>query len=120
MANLRNAKNIVDQLKSKRVNDRPPHLVLNQVGVPKRPEISIKDFAQALDLDPTVVIDFDAPLFGTAANNGQMIEEVSDKSKAAEQFRALAYRLTGRVDNRTQSSSMFGSILSSLGLSKSA
>ena len=36
------------------------------------------------ELEPKIVIDFDAQLFGTAANNGQMIEEVSDKSKAAE------------------------------------
>src|SRR6185312_5135522 len=33
LANLRNAKNLVDQLKSTRPNDRPPILVLNQVGV---------------------------------------------------------------------------------------
>ncbi len=120
LANLRNSKNIVDQLKAKRTNDRPPYLVLNQVGIPKRPEISIKDFAQALELDPAVVIDFDAPLFGTAANNGQMIEEVSEKSKAAEQFRSLAYKLTNRAEAKRESSSIFGSFLSSLGLSKSA
>lgn len=120
LANLRNAKNIVDQLKAKRVNDRPPYLVLNQVGIPKRPEISIKDFAQALELDPVVVIEFDAPLFGTGANNGQMIEEVSENSKAAEQFRTLAYKLTDRDECKRDSSSLFGSLLSSLGLSKSA
>ena len=44
LANLRNAKNLVDQLRGSRPNDRPPMLVLNQVGVPKRPEISVKDF----------------------------------------------------------------------------
>jgi pilus assembly protein CpaE len=44
LANLRNTKNLVDQLKGSRPNDRPPLLVLNQVGVPKRPEISVKDF----------------------------------------------------------------------------
>ena len=120
LANLRNAKNIVDQLKAKRMNDRPPYLVLNQVGIPKRPEISIKDFAQALELDPVVVIDFDAPLFGTAANNGQMIEEVSENSKAADQFRTLAYALTDRVESKRESSSLLGAVLSSLGLSKSA
>jgi pilus assembly protein CpaE len=120
LANLRNAKNIVDQLKTKRINDQPPYLVLNQVGIPKRPEISIKDFAQALELDPVVVIDFDAPLFGTAANNGQMIEEVSENSKAAEQFRSLAYKLTNRAEAKRESSSILGSFLSSLGLNKSA
>ena len=37
LANLRNAKNLVDQLKSSRPNDRPAMLVLNQVGVPQTP-----------------------------------------------------------------------------------
>ena len=77
-------------MKVTRPNDRPPLLVINQVGVPKRPEISVKDFSHAMELEPKMIIDFDAQLFGTAANNGQMIEEVSDKSKAAEGFRRLA------------------------------
>jgi pilus assembly protein CpaE len=71
LASLRNTKNLVDQMKASRPNDRPPLLVLNQVGLPKRPEISVKDFGQAIELEPRVVIDFDAQLFGTAANNGQ-------------------------------------------------
>ena len=64
LANLRNAKNLVDQLKGARPNDHKPLLVLNQVGVPKRPEISVKDFGHALELDPKVVIDFDTAMFG--------------------------------------------------------
>ena len=44
LANLRNAKNIVDLLKLSRKNDGRPHLVINMQGVPKRPEIPIKDF----------------------------------------------------------------------------
>lgn len=47
LASLRNTKNLADQLKAARPNDRPPMLVLNQVGVPKRPEIPVKDFGQA-------------------------------------------------------------------------
>ena len=35
LANLRNAKNLIDQLKGSRPNDRPPLLVLNQVGMPE-------------------------------------------------------------------------------------
>lgn len=118
LANLRNAKNIIDQLKAKRTNDRPPLLVLNGVGMPKRPEISVKDFSQALELEPAVVIDFDAGLFGTAANNGQMIEETSHKSKAAEQFRLLADRLTDRKEQKGESVSMFAPLLNRLKLSK--
>jgi pilus assembly protein CpaE len=120
LANLRNAKNLVDQMKLTRPNDRQPILVLNQVGVPKRPEISVKDFSQALELEPKAVINFDAQLFGTAANNGQMVEEISEKSKAAEQFRHLAHLLTDRVEQKGEQSSLLAPILSRLRLSRTS
>jgi len=120
LANLRNAKNLIDQMKVTRPNDRKPILVMNQVGIPKRPEISVKDFSQALEQEPKVVIDFDAQLFGTAANNGQMIEEISHKSKAAERFRHLAHLLTDRVEQKSEESSLLGPILSRLRLSRTS
>lgn len=118
LASLRNTKNLVDQLKASRPNDRPPLLLLNQVGLPKRPEISVKDFGQAIELEPKVVIDFDAHLFGTAANNGQMIEEVSDKSKAAEAFRTLANLLTDRAEQKSERTSLLAPLLNRLRLTK--
>jgi pilus assembly protein CpaE len=120
LANLRNAKNIIDQLKGKRTNDAPPVLVMNEVGMPKRPEIAVKDFAQALELEPAVVIEFDAALFGTAANNGQMIQEMANKSKAADQFRALAFRLTDRAEQKSESASLLAPILNRLRLTKTS
>ena len=75
LASLRNGKNIIDRLNAERPNDAPPKLILNMVDVPKRPEIPIKDFATALSLEPEIVLPFDAALFGTASNNGQMISE---------------------------------------------
>jgi pilus assembly protein CpaE len=98
LPNLRNAKNVVDLVKSARTNDRPPHLVLNMCGMPKRPEIAVKEFAAALDLKPAQVIEFDSETFGQASNNGLMIEEFSAKAKSAAQFRELAYLLSRRRD----------------------
>jgi pilus assembly protein CpaE len=118
LANLRNTKNLIDQIKGSRPNDRPPVLVMNQVGVPKRPEISVKDFGYAIGVEPRIVIDFDAQLFGTAANNGQMIEEVSDKSKAADAFRNLANILTDRSEQKSERQSMLAPILARLRLTK--
>lgn len=118
LANLRNAKNMVDQLKNSRPNDRPPLLVLNQVGMAKRPEIPVKEFEQALELEAKVTIDFDAQLFGRAANNGQMIEELSDKSKAANAFRSLANILTDRIEQKSERRSLLAPILARLRLSK--
>jgi pilus assembly protein CpaE len=98
LANLRNAKNMVDMLRSTRPNDRRPYYCLNQVGVPKRPEIAPADFAKALEDPPLAIIPFDPQLFGTAANNGQMIAEISASHKTAEMFRQLAQILTGRTE----------------------
>ena len=98
LANLRNAKNLVDLLRAARLNDHLPFYCLNQVGVPKRPEITPADFAKALEDPPLAVIPFEPQLFGTAANNGQMIAEVSASHKSAELFRQLAQILTGRAE----------------------
>ena len=98
LANLRNAKNMVDLLRAARPNDHRPFYCLNQVGVPKRPEITTADFAKALEDQPLAVIPFDPQMFGTAANNGQMIAEVSASHKTADMFRELAQVLTGRAE----------------------
>jgi len=106
LANLRNAKNLVDLLRASRPNDHPPYYCLNQVGVPKRPEITPADFAKALEDPPLAVIPFDPQLFGTAANNGQMIAEVSANHKTAEMFRQLAQILTGRTETKQSRSGL--------------
>ena len=106
LANLRNAKNMVDLLRAARPNDHRPFYCLNQVGVPKRPEITQADFAKALEDAPLAVIPFEPQLFGTAANNGQMIAEVSASHKTAEMFRQIAQVLTGRAEAKTARSGL--------------
>ncbi len=90
---LRNAKNMIDLLKSSRPNDKPPRLVLNQVGIPKRPEISPADFGKAVGLMPMAIIPHDPQTFGLAQGNGQMIFEVGPKSKSAEILGEMARTL---------------------------
>lgn len=97
LASLRNGKAIADLLKHNRPNDAPPRLVLNQVGIPKRPEIPVKDFAETVGVPPALVIPFEPALFGAAANNGQMLMEVQPRSQTAEGIRALSAILTGRA-----------------------
>jgi pilus assembly protein CpaE len=110
LASLRNGKNLVDFLKAARPNDQPPRLVLNMVGLPKRPEIPPKDFGQAIGLEPTLILPFDAQLFGTAANNGQMIFDVGPESKVAQSIDQLAGILTGR-EIQAEKSSMLKKLL---------
>jgi len=100
LANLRNAKNLLDFLRAARPNDRRPSYCLNQVGVPKRPEIKPADFAKALEEEPAAIIPFDPQVFGTAANNGQMIAELSSSHRTAETFRQMANLLTGRSETK--------------------
>jgi len=114
LANLRNAKNMVDLLRAQRPNDRRPYYCLNQVGVPKRPEISAADFAKALEDKPLVAIPFEPQLFGTAANNGQMVGEVSPGHKTAEMFRQLAQMLTGRAETKRARGGLLSPLLAKL------
>jgi pilus assembly protein CpaE len=114
LANLRNAKNMLDLLRQGRPNDHLPHYCLNQVGVPKRPEIKPADFAKALDAQPAAVIAFEPQMFGTAANNGQMIAEVAAGHRAAETFRALAQLLTGRTEAKRSRTALLTPLLEKL------
>ncbi len=102
LANLRNAKNVIDLVKNLRNNDVPPRLVINMANMPKRPEIAVNEFATAIGLEPMQVIDFDAEHFGQASNNGQMIEEFSTKAKAAIQFRDIALTLSNRREAKAE------------------
>ena len=95
LANLRNAKNMLNILKASRPNDQMPLFCLNQVGMPKRPEIDRRSFAKTLESQPVAVIPFDSRLFGTAANNGQMIAELSANHRTSQLFLDIARKLTG-------------------------
>jgi pilus assembly protein CpaE len=120
LGNLRNTKNIFDTLRAARPNDEKPRLVLNSVGVPKRPEISVSDFCHAVEVPATAEFAFDPKLFGTAANNGQMIAEVDAASKAAETFNELARAVTGKSEAKKIKRSMFDPILIKLGRKKAS
>jgi len=112
LANLRNAKNLFDYLRTARLNDHRPFYMLNQVGVPKRPEIKPAEFAKALEDQPVAIIPFEPQLFGAAANNGQMIAEVSAKHRSAETFLQLAQLLTGRSEVKKAKSGLLSKLLS--------
>ena len=114
LANLRNTKNIYDLLKASRPNDHLPRYCLNQVGVPKRPEIKAADFAKALEDEPVATIPFEPQLFGAAANNGQMIAEISAGHRTAETFRQLAQLLTGRVETKKPRSGLLSPLMDKL------
>jgi pilus assembly protein CpaE len=104
LANMRNTKNLMNLLKSARPNDRPPLYCINQTGMHKRPEIELHAFAKTIETQPIATIPFDSRTFGEAANNGQMIVEVSANHRAAKMFRQMARRLTGRSEPKKKES----------------
>jgi len=114
LANLRNTKNMFDLLKVSRPNDRTPLYCLNQVGIPKRPEINAGEFAKAIESEPIVSIPFDPQMFGSAANNGQMIAEISASHRSTELFLQIAQRLTGRGETKKARTSFLSPLIGKL------
>src|SRR5271169_5772695 len=114
LANLRNTKNMFDLLKAARPNDRMPLYCLNQVGVPKRPEINAAEFAKAIESQPIASIPFEPHMFGSAANNGQMIAEISANHRTTEMFLQIAQRLTGRGETKKPRGSFLSPLIGKL------
>jgi pilus assembly protein CpaE len=114
LASLRNAKNLIDLARASRPNDSLPRLVLNQVGLPKRPEIEAGEFAKALGVEVMTSIPFEAQVFGTAANNGQMIAEIQAGGKINEAFVQIASAVTGRGEAKRGKRSLFEPLVAKL------
>jgi pilus assembly protein CpaE len=114
LANLRNTKNMLTLLQAARPNDRPPLYCLNQIRMPKRPEIDARGFTKTIESPPIAAIPFDSRLFGTAANNGQMIAEIAARHRTTQTFLQIAQRLTGRGDTKKPRTSLLSPILNKL------
>ncbi len=95
LASLRNARGLAEFLRGARPNDPPPHLVMNQTGMPKRQEIKPDDFAKAAGLTVAAIIPHEPQTFGAALNRGKMIFEVAPKSKAAEALSKFSHQVAG-------------------------
>lgn len=102
LANLRNTKNLIDYFKEARPNDQAPILILNKVGMTKTNEISVKDFAAAVGLEPALVIGFDPDTFTEAANDGKMLTDIKNAGQTVTGLTYIAERLkTGSFDSAT-------------------
>ena len=118
LANLRNARAILEVMRAARPNDRTPKIVLNNIGAPRRPEIAAAEFAKAIELEPVAAFPFDAKIFGTAANNGQMVAELDPGSKIVEAFDQIARRVMGRPETQKPKKALLGPLLERVGRRK--
>lgn len=100
LACLRNVRSIMDMLSTMRIGDTKPHLVLNQINQPKRPEIKPADFTKALHIDEPVLLNFDAAKFGAADNNGTLVAQHRRNRVQRNTFEKLAYTLTGNPPSK--------------------
>ena len=104
LASLRNARELLDLLVAARPNDPPPAVVLNQLDVPKRPEIPAIEFRKAIGVDVVATIPFDPQNFGAALNNGRMLLDFAPRSKAANALRMLSQKIAGDRIRKPQAS----------------
>ena len=93
LTSLRNTKQIAEYLRQSRPNDDMPLLVMNQVGQPRRPEISIAEFCEAVRLNEGHTIHYNSAIFGKAANSGRVISYSDERSSVAATFRDIAEEL---------------------------
>ena len=111
LASFRNLKNLIEMLKKARLNDEPPKLILNQIGVPKRAELKPEHFADNLKIKPIACIPFDITV-AAAGNHGLMIADAAPKSAVVKHVINIAGITTGRkAANRA---SMFDELLNRL------
>lgn len=95
LANLRDARQLVEWQKSRRSN-AATKLVISKSDAAKRNQLSTKDFQDTLGIAPSLSIGFDATLFAQLMNNGQMIGEGAKAHKMNEQLRQFARQLGAR------------------------
>jgi pilus assembly protein CpaE len=80
----------------------------------KRPEITTREFAKAIESQPIAAIPFDSKMFGTAANNGQMIAQIAAKHRTTAMFLQIAQRLTGHAVTKRSRASFLTPIIKKL------
>lgn len=92
LASLRNTKNLIDFLRTRRPNDPDPILILNKTGLAKA-EIPVKEFGAAVGLEPNLVISFDSDTFYEASNEGKMLDQVKAAESTVAGLNYIANRL---------------------------
>ncbi len=119
LANLRNTKNLIDFLRAERPNDADPILILNKTGMTKASEISVKDFAAAVGLEPALVLGFEPEAYFEASNDGKMLTEVKTAAQAVSGIEYIARRLkSGKFEAAHSGAGKKGSILGKRSKSK--
>jgi pilus assembly protein CpaE len=95
LPNLRDAKNLLDQFKTKRGDGRDPRLVINKADMAKRGRLTLQDAIRALPVKPLVTLPFDPTTFVEAINDGKVVADRSKNHKASVALRTLTTAISG-------------------------
>jgi len=101
IANIRDSRNMLDFLNSKRGESRQVKVVINKSDVAKRTRLLPKDISNTLGVQPVAAIPFDPTTFIEAANDGKMIGDRFKSHKLIGVFTDLVMRTGVRGGTRT-------------------
>jgi len=108
LASLRNTKNLIDHLKSRRPNDPDPILVINKTGLLEG-GIDVDGFGSAVGIQPSVSFAFEPEVFVRASDNGEMIADMKTAAGTIEGMQRIAARLkTGQFPTSQSTSGGIG------------
>jgi pilus assembly protein CpaE len=98
IANIRDARNLLDFLNGKRGESRQAKVVINKSDVAKRTRLLPKDISNTLGVQPVAAIPFDPTTFIEAANDGKMIGDRFKSHKLIGVFTDLVMRTGVRAN----------------------
>jgi pilus assembly protein CpaE len=93
IANIRDSRNLLDFLNSKRGESRQTKVVINKSDIAKRTRLLPKDISNTLGIQPVAAIAFDPATFIEAANDGKMIGDRFKSHKLIGVFTDLVMRV---------------------------
>lgn len=97
LLNLRDAKNMLEVLSTKRGKSSPARLIFNKVGKSVKTELSTKNFKKTVNAEPEIMVPYDPNLFGSTLNNGEIPVNMDEKSKVSLAIKELAALVSGKA-----------------------
>ncbi|MEM7424358.1 MAG: AAA family ATPase, partial [Pseudomonadota bacterium] len=97
---LRNVATLMTQLKSIRPNDQSPVLALNQIGLPGRQELTLREISSVLKVPSLIAIPYDAKTFNRAAASAKMLREVGPRKPVVKAIGEIARAIAPPPERR--------------------
>jgi pilus assembly protein CpaE len=100
LASLRNLKRLFETIGPLRGAERPIRYLVNQAGGARKHDLSPRDFADALGVQPIAVVPHDPAAFAAAAASGRMVGEIGRNGRVVDALHKLVQALGGPAPAR--------------------